>query len=204
MTTYNPTAYWTERGKNYYKLQKEHTRAGRLQQKALTDYLKTIQFDSVLEIGCGYGRITQLIAEQFKPRTYHAIDLSQHQIAKARERIPCGVWFDVSTIQEFKAVRKYDLVLACEVLLHVTPVEIEAVMDKMVQLSNRHIVNIDPIHSELPLAEHNFIHAYQAIYRKQGLEPTFREIEGTGQHIIHTVVDLRGEDRVEQEIRDYL
>lgn len=177
--TYNPLEYWTERGKTYYENFK-YGEAYRLQERAILEHLKTLSFETVLEVGCGFGRITRLIRDNFSLKEYHAIDLSEHQIAKARE-LARGVQFETCTIQAFNTYRKYDLVIACEVLLHVPPPEIRAVVEKLEGLSSKYVVNIDPYMMEVgELEPHNFLHDYGAIRRGAAFIP----IEGAGQYII--------------------
>jgi 2-polyprenyl-3-methyl-5-hydroxy-6-metoxy-1,4-benzoquinol methylase len=137
----------------------------------------------MLEVGCGYGRVTKWIYDEFKPTRYDAIDLSPDQIIKARELVQQGVNFAVKTIQEFETTLSYDLVFAAEVLLHVMPSEIECVIAKLLRLG-RHLVHIDPIKGD-NLHPHNFIHNYAEIYTKLGKTVDMVEVKATGQHIIH-------------------
>ena len=59
------------------------------------------------------------------------------------------------------------MVIASEVLLHVLPSEINEVISKLINLSNKHIVNIDWYEEQTPkrIAPHNFIHNYKEIYK---------------------------------------
>jgi malonyl-CoA O-methyltransferase len=55
-----------------------------LDQQVMQTLLGSLRFDSVLEIGCGTGKNTELLAGI--ARTVHAIDSSAAMIAKAREK----------------------------------------------------------------------------------------------------------------------
>jgi hypothetical protein len=48
------------------------------------------------------------------------------------------------------------------------PYEIESVIEKLVSLSKKHIINIDWYEEESPkkIAPHNFIHKYEILYKK--------------------------------------
>ena len=116
-------------------------------------------FSTVLEVGCGFGRITRLLLSNFPNiHEYLAIDLSPDQIENAKEftrpvietRKDNPLNFIVSDIQSFQNQRKYDLVIASEVLMHILPSEIEKAMIKLVSMSNRHVVNIDWYEKEKP------------------------------------------------------
>ena len=109
-------------------------------------------FSTVLEVGCGFGRIAKLLLSNFPNiLEYIAIDLSPDQIENAKEFVKPAIdtkehnplSFIVSDIQSFQNERKYDLVISSEVLMHVLPSEIERVMIKIVDMSNEHIINID-------------------------------------------------------------
>lgn len=183
--TYNPVEYWTERGKTYYDNFKPDGKF-RLQESVLLQHLQKLQFESVLEVGCGFGRMTALLCEHFRISEYRAIDLSPDQIARAKEYVRAPVAFEISTIQELQA-KQYDLVLASEVLLHVLPSEIEVVITKLLSLAKRHLVHIDPMMKVEKLAPHNFMHAYPAIYRRVAsvAKVTFVPVGDIGQYVIH-------------------
>jgi SAM-dependent methyltransferase len=182
--TYNPQQYWTEQGKTY-KEQFRYNKNFKLQEQMLIDYLKRNFSPSssltVLELGCGFGRITKLLLLNFPNiKEYLAVDLSQHQIENAKEYVRPqeiiikkegkanpDIKFLVSDIQSLQVDKKYDLVIASEVLMHVLPSEINEVISKLVNLSDKHIVNIDWYEKQIPkrVAPHNFIHNYEEIYK---------------------------------------
>ena len=177
---YIPDEYWFERGKKYRK-EFRPNKYSELQERVLLDYLKNIpssfsSFSTVLEVGCGFGRIAKLLLSNFPNiLEYIAIDLSPDQIENAKEFVKPAIdtkehnplSFIVSDIQSFQNERKYDLVISSEVLMHVLPSEIERVMIKIVDMSNEHIINIDWYEKKTPwnAAPHNFIHQYEKIYR---------------------------------------
>lgn len=178
MPTYVPKEYWLNRGK-IYRQQYVHNKQMKLQEKMLINYLKTISaFHTVLEVGCGFGRITKLILENFSNVTeYLAIDLSPDQVEAAKHYVGgAGVHADlkfiVSEIQSLDICKKYDLVLSCEVLLHIVPEEIESIMSKLVGLTSKHLVNLDWYEDPVPKqfdGTWNFVHQYQSLYQKSPL-----------------------------------
>jgi trans-aconitate methyltransferase len=178
--SYIPHDYWFNRGKTYKK-EFRYNKNFELQEKILIDYLtvhlSSSSFSTVLEVGCGFGRITKLLLSNFPHiREYLAIDLSPDQIENAKElikpeiepevQVP-NITFLVSDIQSFQIQKKYDLVVASEVLMHILPSEIAEVMSKLISMSNEHIVNIDWYEQQPPsqAAPHNFIHQYEKLYR---------------------------------------
>lgn len=199
--SYNPKDYWIEQGK-VYKNNFRYNNKFELQERFLIEYLTSNIFTSnsretpaeftVLEVGCGFGRITRLLLANFgKSITkYVAVDMSPDQIRNAKQFVADPfleekaattvddsermneerLEFIVSDIQSLHSTdaikQSYDLVLACEVLLHVLPSEIQQVIHQLTELSNKHIINVDWYEEELPkkIAPHNFIHRYEEIY----------------------------------------
>jgi ubiquinone/menaquinone biosynthesis C-methylase UbiE len=172
--SYIPREYWLERGK-VYKQEFQYNKKFKLQEQMLTEYLKkNVSFSTVLEVGCGFGRITRILLSNFPEITeYIAVDLSPEQIENAKnyvmEEDKRGVVrFIVSDIQSLEINSKYDLVIAPEVLLHILPSEIKEVIAKLVRWSRKNIVNID-WYEDIPpqkAAPHNFIHQYEKIYHE--------------------------------------
>ncbi len=169
--SYIPNEYWTQRGKDYKKNFK-YDHKFELQEQILIEYLKKYSFDSVLEVGCGFGRITKLLLTNFPEiKEYFAFDLSSHQVENAKININgiennAIVQFAVSDIQSFQPTKKYDLVIASEVLMHVLPSEIQQVIQKLVSFSTKYVCNIDWFEEKIPknAESFNFIHQYEKIY----------------------------------------
>jgi SAM-dependent methyltransferase len=175
--SYNPSEYWHERGKVYQK-NFRYDDNKRLQEEFIIDYLNDISrtFKSVLELGCGFGRITKLLLSNYSNITeYLAVDISPHQIENAKSLLSSmnlsdkvKLDFMVSDIQALNLDKKYDLVILSEVLLHILPTEIDSIIKKLLSLSNKNIINIDWYEDNPPEkhAPHNFIHQYEALYKK--------------------------------------
>ncbi len=207
--SYNPSEYWHERGK-VYKKNFRYDENKRLQEDLLIEYLNSItgSFKSVLELGCGFGRITKLLLTHYNNiNEYLAIDLSPDQIENAKIHLSSlksdkvKLDFMVSDILSLNVDKKYDLVILSEVLLHILPSEIDSIIKKLLTLSKKHIINIDWYENNPPRkqAPHNFIHQYEMIYKKYS-EPstTIRRIPikrkkflgtfDTKQSIFHVVI----------------
>src|SRR5215469_2152068 len=173
---YIPDEYWSERGKKY-KEEFRPNKKSELQERSLLDYLVNVTpFSTVLEVGCGFGRITKLLLSNFPDiLEYVAIDLSPDQIENAKEYVRPVIEtkednplnFIVSDIQSFQGEKKYDLVISSQVLMHILPSEIEQVINKIVNMSNEHVINVDWYEEKIPrnVALHNFIHQYEKIYK---------------------------------------
>jgi len=164
---YEPISYWKEAGKTYFQ-DFRYTDEFIQQEKVLVDYLKTIEFKTVLELGCGFGRITRLIDQYFYKQldNYIGVDISRDQLNhaanyayKQRPKI-----FVESDIESLGIDGKFDLVIAVEVLMHQRPEKMQSIIDKMKSLSNKHVINIDYYHNDEGLAPYNFNHNYPKYY----------------------------------------
>lgn len=160
--TYDPTAYWRARGATYEAKFRGERYAE--QEDAIARLVGSLQFDSVLEVGCGFGRIGWLICDMRPGVAYTGIDLSPDLLASARERIPDGTFVETD-IADFRPDGRFDLVIASEVLMHVRPEDIGSVVRKMDRLAARHLVTVDwtrPL-PRMKVAAHNFLHDYRAL-----------------------------------------
>lgn len=173
MDNYDPGKYWTERGKSYY-LRNFNTVAYKLQEKLLINALCNLTFTSVLEVGCGFGRITRLILQNFSNiGDYLAFDMSFDQINNAKKYLQHAnqVDFIVSDIMSVSGNKKYDLVLAVEVLLHVRPQDLKNTIIKLLSLSRCYLLHVDwQEYKPSDSAPHNFMHDYDSIYQELGLK----------------------------------
>ena len=123
---YIPNEYWFRAWKEVPRDEFRPNKKSELQERILLDYLKNIissssSFSTVLEVGCGFGRITKLLLSNFPSiLEYIGINLSPNQIENAKEFVKPAidtkehnpVNFIVSDIQSFQNERKYDLVIS--------------------------------------------------------------------------------------------
>lgn len=162
--------FWLQKGKKYYKGE-----AKRWPLLEVPEYLKNISFNSVLEFGCGTGKVTKLINDNFKLDDYVAFDISPDQIIHAKENCKKhNVDFHVSQIQNFTTDKKFDLVIGTGVLGHIHPDDIFGVVQKLLSYSKKYFIhvdaepfqpiwkNYDPKHTR---AIHTYRHDWNQIYR---------------------------------------
>lgn len=164
MSEYEPISFWKETGKtyiNYYI----HNHVYQRQEFVLLEYLKNLQFKSVLELGCGFGRLTNLLMDTFDIDTYVGLDVSPDQLSHIKPRK--NLILQNSDILSFETNMKFDLVLSAEVLMHQLPSDMEAIVAKMKSWSKKHIINIDYYTNiKEELANFNFMHDYPKLYGK--------------------------------------
>ena len=175
-------SYWEEAGRTM-KARWEHTAYREIQTEKIIDALKLFKFDSVLELGAGFGRITSTVLENFKVKRYTALDISIHQLDLIVESYP-NVATIHSDIKDFDTDETWDIVLSCEFLMHVNPEDIGPTFEKMKKWSKKAIISLDysptgeARHNEL--AEFNWEYDYAKLYqprkvKKQRISP-YQEI----------------------------
>lgn len=133
--------YWRDRGRRF---EDEAKAAGwwGIDNQPLVDVLRALHFTSVLDIGCGFGRMAD-VAMRLKPGVrYLGVDVSPDMIESARQRYPYSEWL-CADYRDFRATRKFDLVLAVSSLSYLSPDEIEPVLARLRKWAVRDLVIVD-------------------------------------------------------------
>jgi len=172
---FNVNEYWMKRGRNYVheNLPQEFHRT---QEKFLIDLLLASQISlaNILELGCGFGRITRLLAKLTSDTKISALDLSPEQLESARKYCDgqSNVNFqqyDLYSDEPFPG-DSYDAAVAVEVFLHHPRPVVLRVFQKLANACG-HLINIDWSESwPWKTAEHVWVHDYRTLYYEAGLE----------------------------------
>lgn len=86
----------------------------------LCDRLKRETFDSLIDVGCGDGRITKEVRTEFKNKTVEGVDYSQRSINIAKALDEQGTYHNLNIIED-SLNRRYDIALLIEVFEHIPP-----------------------------------------------------------------------------------
>jgi len=163
--TFDPRTYWPAMGPwlaGPGAVSPEHIEV----EAYLRDLLPSLDpIHSVLDVGCGRGRLASLLGEALPAAHYTGLDIGEAQAEATQKVRPDGAIF-VTPIQDFNTKHKYDLVLVSEVLMHIPPNEIQSVCQKLLKLATWAIVAIEwtqPI-GEIPPADWNWLHDYRALF----------------------------------------
>lgn len=132
---YDMEKYWIARGKGYLSEFRQHNPIATYrfwrQERAIRQTLPK-DIETVLEVGCGFGRITKILLENPNIKRIEAIDISAAQIENARKLITdCRVDFRVKSLFELDYDNEFDLVVASEVLLHVPPDRFQEAIERL-------------------------------------------------------------------------
>lgn len=165
------TDYWVSRGERYAR-QFRYNETFAEQERAFEKFLAETRPRTVLEFGCGFGRMTSIV-RSINPERQVAVDISPHQIEEARKRVE-GVTYVVSDILDFEGEEPFDLVFSAELLMHIHPDRVREAITKTIDLSRKWVLNIDLDNWKGSLASHNWLHQYRELYAP--LVPTVVEI----------------------------
>jgi 2-polyprenyl-3-methyl-5-hydroxy-6-metoxy-1,4-benzoquinol methylase len=141
--------YWLNRGSVYRAEFKRHSPITLFrfwqQERAIKQELKKLQgVRTILEIGCGFGRVTRLLLEIPGVERVVATDLSPDQIASAKGNIrDPRAEFRIVSVLDLDYFKEFDLVIASEVLMHIPPEQIQRALSCMENASKKHIISID-------------------------------------------------------------
>jgi trans-aconitate 2-methyltransferase len=97
--------------KQYVTFEDERTRPVR----DLVAALPAIEARSVIDLGCGPGNSTEVLAARFPAAAVSGLDSSPDMIAAARQRLPRAV-FSIGGIEEWSDAGPFDVILANAVL----------------------------------------------------------------------------------------
>jgi trans-aconitate 2-methyltransferase len=95
----------------YLKFENERTRPA-------VELLRRVALDDArrcVDLGCGPGNSTELVAARFPDAVVEGLDSSPAMIAAARQRLPAAK-FDVADLSTWRPEEKYDLIFANAVL----------------------------------------------------------------------------------------
>jgi SAM-dependent methyltransferase len=107
-----------DEGWGYWDDMKQYGPMSRHTRRLIWGMIDDLQFQSVLDVGCGQGSPLQEIAIR-RPRVELAgIDISPHAVELARKRMPSAS-FSVLDLTREKLDRKFDLIICTDVLEHI-------------------------------------------------------------------------------------
>jgi FkbM family methyltransferase len=172
---FDVNAYWLKRGKTYMA-ENQHTTLPYAQQELfIIDALRSheVPMRTVLEIGCGYGRITRRLAEAFPEAQITAVDISPDQLRNARAH--CADFLDRISFHEYDIQSQeplpgdsFDTAIAVVTLQHHPPDYVHSVVERLLHVADN-VVNYDWSEPYTgPVAAHVWNHDYAEIYRTLG------------------------------------
>lgn len=165
--TFDPDAYWTANGPYLSPpLSEGPEQAAVLKeiQVLLEDIQDSYgQIQTVLDVGCGQGRLADWLERELPQAKYSGMDLAEAQLSGTMAVRPDGSFF-LSRLQDFRPDRTWELVIASEVLLHIPPADIERACRNLLDVTGKYLITVDWTQAiSGPIAEWNWLHDYQTL-----------------------------------------
>jgi SAM-dependent methyltransferase len=167
---YDPVPYWTANGPHLSPPGSDSPEqaAVRVELQLLIEELQEINgpISSVLDVGCGQGRLAAFLLDVLPAAKYSGLDLAEAQLKGTLAVRPDAEAFYLSRLQDFMPVVKqqWDLVIASEVLLHIPPDEIKKACEVLKAITGKYLITVDwsqPLDGEI--APWNWLHDYDKL-----------------------------------------
>ena len=120
---------------------------------------KTVQFQSILDLGCGDGRLCAELQKAYPSARIVGVDVSQRAIAFARAFAPDCEFHCADTTSSGAASGPFDIIFMVEVLEHIEPRNVHSFLDSAGRrlASDGHLFLTVPS-SNVPVSEKHFQH----------------------------------------------
>ncbi len=121
---------------------------------------------SILEIGCGFGRnIKFLVNNGIDPKIIYGIDISERMLNRAKEYLHNRtIKLMMGNVLNLPYKDKeFDLVLIHGVLMHVKPKDIQKAISETIRVTKKVITNVEQNYNG---NEYTFVHDYRNLYKK--------------------------------------
>lgn len=170
---YNPKRYWAARGLVY---RKESERAFKEKPywnrntTLILETLKSYQFSSFLDVGCGYGLYLKSIEQEFKLDKIAGCDISPSQIKEAKKFLgPTSKVTLIETDGENLPYRdkSFDITFTYGVCIHVPHEKITHFIKEILRVTRKHYIFLE---SSLGKDSLYYVsHDYPAIFKEIGV-----------------------------------
>jgi SAM-dependent methyltransferase len=165
---YDPVPYWTANGPHLSPPGSDSPEqaAVRVELQLLIEELQELNgpISSVLDVGCGQGRLAAFLLDVLPAAKYSGLDLAEAQLKGTLAVRPDAEQFYLSRLQDFHPHQRWDLVLASEVLLHIPPDEIRLACGRLLDVTGKYLITVDwsqPLEGEI--APWNWLHDYDKL-----------------------------------------
>jgi SAM-dependent methyltransferase len=176
---YNAKRLWEGWGEDYLY---EDGRTKREQQhNFIIKKLNDIKPESILEVGCGFGRNLKIIDEEGLCFKYIiGVDISKSMLEKANKYLNnMGIGLICADASKLPFANKcFDMIFTYGCLMHVPPSEIKFVLQELIRITKNYIINIEesfgdrgcPKNGILRINDYTFAYDYITLYKDLGIE----------------------------------
>ena len=163
----DPRLYWTLRGGEDYFREQEGQQARTLRANWLADRLAAYQPVSILEIGCGYGKLLGALRARLDVPLV-GIDFSQTQLAHARDYLSGLPDLETMLASGERlpfADGAFDMVVTSAVILHNPPATAERIRCEVLRVARRYAAH----NEETSISYNRYGYDTAAWYRRKGI-----------------------------------
>ena len=194
----DPRSYWQREGGRRY-LEDEAYLLGsgsvsELQGRFLADEIRSLGATSVLEVGCGYGRLLREIRRNIKDGRVWGIDFSEPQLVAGRDYVaPSVIPLILADATQGLPLRdgSFDLVYTQGSLMHVPPPLDATFCRELARVSRRYIVHTEEFKNTVHTFALDVERHYDSLgYRRAKATPY--PLNPTGQNLTFQVFEKRG------------
>jgi len=139
--------YWNTRGKEYFSeiIESGHIQYERFFQDMLVEELKTLEFNSFFEAGCGFGWNVKRVKQEFSHVSIGGLDFSFPQLFNSRKYLPT---IEMPVVQGDACCMPYkdnafDIGFTLGVYMNIHPDLIDLAVDEMIRISNKYIIHLE-------------------------------------------------------------
>jgi SAM-dependent methyltransferase len=160
--------YWTLRGGDDYFREQEGQEARALRAQWVAERVATYRPQSILEVGCGYGRVLRELEARLEI-PLAGVDFSSTQLQKAHQFLPHS---SPTTLILGRGERlpfadqSFDMVLTSAVILHNPPPAAEAIRREVLRVARRFAAHSE----ETDVTYNRYGYDTAAWYRARGIE----------------------------------
>ena len=105
--------------------------------RLIKDMIRPLNFDTVLDVGCGQGSLLAELCSEFPHIKPHGCDISAAALELAQQKIPLGR-FSLLDIAKDHVIDKFDLIVCSEVLEHIS--DDMAVLENLAHMTAKYLV----------------------------------------------------------------
>jgi SAM-dependent methyltransferase len=175
---YAPREFWNDWSDIYYN--QPYRKEVNQSHFWLLERTKRISPQSILEVGCGFGKNIKLLDKNTtRPTKFFGLDISESMVKKAKTYMPKNAFFLCGDILNLPFPDScFDLVFTHGSLMHVSPENLPQAIQEIRRTAKNDIIiieevlwgNIQQKKTITQLNEYTFIHDYKKIFTDFGFE----------------------------------
>lgn len=175
---FDANQYWLNRGVEYIEETRLRTPFYQKQEAFIVDVVRQFQPKSILELGCGFGRITRRILEALPNVKIVGIDLSPDQVRNARSYCEAKrtIFYSDDLLMD-PILPLADLCLAVELFLHLPFDGLQTLVPKILRSAPILIHDFDPEPTDR-VSRHIYAHDYDELYNGMDVETILHDPYG--------------------------